>query len=396
MPAAPSSSIPAGLTSLDGARPLDLAECPGLLQRLAMVPDPRDRRGLRHGLVGVLAMCAAAVLAGARSATAIAEWAADADQRALAALGAGRDQLTGRWQVPCEATIRRVLMGVDADVFDTAVGAWCADRRRPPRPRRRRAIAVDGKTLRGSGADGRQAVHLLAAIDHADACVLAQRDVDGKTNEITVFQPLLDDVALTEVVVTADALHTQRAHAEYLVSRQADYLFVVKANQPALHDQLLGLPWRQIPVADRTREQLRGRIELRTLKVTTVAGLAFPHATQAVQVTRRVRKVGSRAWRTQIVYAVTSLTFQTAAPVHLADYLRGHWTIEALHHIRDVTYSEDASTARTGNLPRAMATLRNLAIGALRLTGHANIAAALRHHARDTARPLITLGILPP
>jgi hypothetical protein len=155
-----------------------------------MVPDPRGRRGRRHTLASVLALSAAAVLAGARSVTAIAEWATDATGPVLAALGVRRDPLTRRWQVPGEATIRRVLATVDGDRLDRAVGAWLADRLRPPGPRRRRAVAVDGKTLRGSARDGHQ-VHLLAALDHHDGAVLAQREVPAATNEIAEFQPLL-------------------------------------------------------------------------------------------------------------------------------------------------------------------------------------------------------------
>jgi predicted transposase YbfD/YdcC len=191
-------------------------------------------------------------------------------------------------------------------------------------------------------------------------------------------------------------MHTQRDHASFLIDRGADYLLVVKANQPALHAQLAGLPWRQIPVMDRTREHAHGRIEIRTLKVAAVAGLCFPHAAQAIQVTRRVRAPGSR-WRTVTVYAVTSLTLGTASPAQLAGWLRGHWKIEnRLHWVRDVTFSEDASHARTGSLPRVMASLRNLAIGALRLAGHPNLAAALRHTGRDPARPLTILGLAHP
>jgi predicted transposase YbfD/YdcC len=82
--------------------------------------------------------------------------------------------------------------------------------------------------------------------------------------------------------------------------------------------------------------------------------------------------------------------------VDLADWIRGHWAIEALHHIRDVTFAEDASHVRTGNTPRAMASLRNLAIGILRARGHRNIAAALRRNARDATRVLPLLGITSP
>jgi hypothetical protein len=93
------------------------------------------------------------------------------------------------------------------------------------------------------------------------------------------------------------------------------------------------------------------------------------------------------------VYAVTSLTAVHASPARLADYVRGHWGIEALHHIRDVTFAEDASQTRTDNAPRAMASLNNLAIGILRAHGDCNIAAALRRNARDPTRVLPLLGV---
>jgi hypothetical protein len=91
---------------------------------------------------------------------------------------------------------------------------------------------------------------------------------------------------------------------------------------------------------------------------------------------------------TAVVYAVTDLTFTQASPAQLADLLGGHWTIQnTLHWVRDVTFTEDASRVRTGTAPRAMATLGNLAIGALRLAGITNIAAGLRPIGRDPARP---------
>jgi hypothetical protein len=95
-----------------------------------------------------------------------------------------------------------------------------------------------------------------------------------------------------------------------------------------------------------------------------------------------------------VVFAVTSLTFEQASPARLADLLRGHWAIEALHHLRDVTFAEDASQLRTGSGPQVMACLRNLVIGVLCPAGPVNVAAALRRHARDPRRPLATLGII--
>lgn len=372
----------------------------GLLRYLAGLPDPRDRRGLRHELVGVLAVAVSAVLAGAKSFTAIGEWAADAPPHVLQALGIRPDPLTGVIVAPDEATVRRVLAAIDADALDAAVGAWLAaltaapaDANGPAARRLRRALGVDGKTLCGSGPAGAQ-VHLLAAMDHASHAVLGQVEVDGKSNEITAFQPLLDAMDLTAAVVTSDAMHTQRDHAEYLVGvKNAAYICIVKRNQPSLYRQLKALPWNQVPVQDETHNRGHGRYEIRRLQVLSSDRLDFPHAAQAIRLTRRVRNQKTKKWRTITVYAITSLTAVQAGPAELAQHIRGHWGIEALHHIRDVTYTEDASQVRTGNAPRAMASLRNLAIGILRHADRSNIAQALRHNARDALRPLALLGI---
>jgi predicted transposase YbfD/YdcC len=250
-------------------------QCRSLLCDLAQITDPRQRRGRRHALVGVLGIAVCAVLAGARSLAAIGEWAADAPGQVLAALGVRRDPWTGAFRPPAEATVRRVLARVDPDALDLVIGAWLAHHQPAPR-RPPRAVAVDGKTLRGSGHHAAP-VHLLAAMDHTTAAVLAQTDVDAATNEITRLRPLLERLDLAGQVVTADALHTQREHADWLVvHKHAAYLLIVKANQPTLHHQLTLLPWRDIPVADHTGDRGHGRVETRRLQVTTVAGLDFP------------------------------------------------------------------------------------------------------------------------
>jgi predicted transposase YbfD/YdcC len=199
---------------------------------------------------------------------------------------------------------------------------------------------------------------------------------------------------LVRVVVTCDALHTQRAHARYLLGRDAHYIVIVKRNQKSLFRQLKALPWREMPLNASRRESGHGRHEIRRIKVCTVDGLLFPGARQAIQVKRRrtCRKTGKTTITT--VYAVTSLSAHQASPTQLATLIRGHWAIESLHHVRDVTFAEDASQVRTGNAARAMATCRNLAIGALRLAGATNIASGLRHNARDPARPLTLLGLI--
>lgn len=383
MPALSSSPIDPALAQLVTAADTEGLSGTGLLAALAKVPDPRKRRGVRYRLDTILALAACAVLAGARSFTAIGDWVADTSTQVHAVLHAGAHR-------PCESTIRRTLQRLDGDRLDAVIGDWATAGTRPCTGTRR-AVAIDGKTLRGSGNATGDARHLLAAIDHHAGVVLGQVDVEGKTNEIPMFPLLCNTITdLTDVVVTADAMHCQKSHADYLVlERGAHYVLTAKANQPALHNQLKALPWKDIPVAHTSSGRAHGRVERRVVKVVTVsAGILFPHAHQAIQITRRTRKLTSKKWRTETVYAVTSLTAEQATPAELAGWVRGHWTVEnRLHWVRDVTYDEDHSQIRTGTGPRAMASLRNLALSVLRINGTTNIAQATRYHAWDPLRP---------
>ncbi|MGW2724036.1 transposase family protein [Streptomyces sp. NPDC001492] len=167
MPAASSSPIPAGLGQLAGSDPACPDELPGLLDRLRRLPDPRRLRGRRHPLSYVPALTACAVLAGAKSLTAIAEWAADAPGQLLLRCGAALRDPDRPYRAPSEATVRRVLQRVDGDALDAAISGWLtaradasrtADEDKHPRSGPvRAAVAVDGKSLRGAiRADGRR------------------------------------------------------------------------------------------------------------------------------------------------------------------------------------------------------------------------------------------------
>jgi predicted transposase YbfD/YdcC len=401
VPASASLSIAAVADRVGRVRlPDPVVIAPSLRIALAELSDPRKARGIRHGLVVVVTAAVCAVAAGARSFVAVAEWVADLPEQAAAALGVQQ-------RCPSESAIRRLLGRIEADEFDSVIGVFvqrlCAGGNRGGR---RRVLAVDGKTLRGSrhtDTDGQvPGRHLLAVIDQHTRVVLGQVGVDGKTNEISEFTPLLDTLPdLAGVVITADAMHTQRDHVEYLARRGAHWVLTVKANQPTLRRQLAGLPWRGIEPDHRSAETSHGRREIRTLKVVTVAaGIAFPGARQAIQITRRTRPVSARTgrrgtWHTETVYAITDLPPHQARPDELAAWIRGHWQIEnGLHWVRDMTFGEDMSRTYTGGGPQVMATLRNLVISLHRLAGATNIAAALRHHARDPIRPLHLLKII--
>jgi predicted transposase YbfD/YdcC len=387
----------------DGCGVTDSDRC-GLLEALAAVPDPRARRGVRYPFTAILAVAVCAMLGGARSFAAIGEWVGDLPADARARLG-----LSGR--IPGPVTIWRVLVGVDRAALEAAVGAWirarlgiaeaAARRPRGRRGRARRVLAVDGKAMRGTR-HGAEAVHLLGVLDHTRGVVLAQVDVDAKTNEIPLFSTVLDQIPdLTDVVVTADAMHAQSAHAEYLHTRGAHLLVTVKRNQPTLHARLKALPWTEVPIGHTANGRGHGRIEKRTLKAVTVpAGLGFPHAAQAIQIIRTSRPISKdtktkrnkRRPRRELIYAICTLTAEDAQPAELAAWAKGHWAIEnRLHWVRDVTLGEDLHQARTGSGPQVMAALRNLVISVLRFAGHTNIARALRHHARHPHRAISLL-----
>jgi predicted transposase YbfD/YdcC len=359
-----------------------------LVERLRLLPDPRRRRGVRHPFVAVLLVAASAVVAGARSYAAVGQWSANAPQHALARLGARVAGVLGVRVAPSAATIRRVIGLVCPGGLADLTGAD---------PAGSDSIAVDGKAARGSRHGTLPAAHLLAAMT-GDGRTVTQLRVPGKTNEITCFTALLTPYDLAGVTVTADALHTQRAHVRFLVEeKKAHYLLVVKANQPELHRTLRSLPWKDVTARRYDREAGHGRRETRVTRALTVTdlGLDFPHAVQAARILRYRTDLKTGTVSRQTIYAITDLTSQQASPQRLGKLARSQWTIEnRLHFVRDTAFAEDASKIRTGHGPENMATLRNLAINTLRQHGHHNIAAGLRHTSYEPfSRPLDLLGI---
>jgi len=408
-------------TAGDGETDVTLVD---LFDHFAVLDDPRDQRWIAHPAAVVLTLCAAAVVAGMRSFTATAGWIADTPPWLLHRLydRCGKSPLT-----PSKTTIWQVITHADAAAVDAAVGTWLAaradigvtidatdepDPQPDPRAKQccpagtaeqqsdrlapRTVLAVDGKRVRGAvDADG-NAPHLLAAATHEHGLVLAQIDVHHKTNEIPMFAPLLDTIAITGMLITADCLHTQRKHACYLHRRGADFIFCVKDNQPNLFAALDVLPWSDVAITHISTTRGHGRIETRTLQVMPAPpDLPFPHVKQVFLVERQVSDLSGAPLSNVAILGVTSMNADQGTSPLIAAAVRGQWGIEALHWIRDTVYREDDSTVRTKSGPRIMATLRNLAIGAIRLTGRNDIAEATRWATRDMERPFTILGLTP-
>lgn len=205
----------------------------GLLDYLTLLKDSRKKRGIRHSQVSILAVAICALLSGAKSFLALGEWAASLNQEMLKRLGCKYNDRLEKYVPPSEKTLRLALKRVDGDEVDDIIGQWLRSQSQD------RAVAVDGKTLRGSArADGKP-VHLVSAFLQHEKMVIGQRQVDRKSNEITAFKPLLEPLDLEGKIITADAMHTQVEHARFIVEdKKADYVFPVKQNQGNLFETI--------------------------------------------------------------------------------------------------------------------------------------------------------------
>lgn len=361
-----------------------------LMDRLSKIPDHRMPRGVRHLKISVLAISICAILSDAHHFAAIAEWAKRCTQNMLKRLGCRRNPRTNLYEPPSEPTIRRFLQKADGDAVDKSICGWLQSLAGKESP-----VAVDGKTLRGARQENGRQVHLLSAFLHDKGIVLAQRQVDSKTNEITTVPALLDNLDLEGRVVTLDAMHTQKETARYLVEeKRADYLLTVKDNQPTLKKDIEDLSLVDFPPQRQTLEKGHGRLEIRNIRTSTELNdyLDFPYVGQALCICREVLDLKTNKERKETVYVITSLSPEKADPSRLLELNRGHWSIEnRLHYVRDVTFNEDRSQIRTDHAPRLMAAFRNLAISLLNWFGCRNKAKTLREMA---TKPHLALSML--
>lgn len=367
-----------------------------LIEVFSDIADFRKSRGKRHPLSAILAMACCAMLCGYRSYSAIAEWGRNYGTALAQTLGFTHN-------TPCAATLHTIFRCLDREAFEAKLGAW-AERVVTTAPVASEApeiaMAVDGKTLRGSKKQGAPGTHLLSVLAHRIGLTLTQQAVAAKTNEIKEVETVFGQIVLTGRIVTMDALLTQRQVAQTIVEAGGDYVMIVKDNQPQLKADI-ELVFTLPPAGDR-QERARtvdvghGRIETRHL--TTSAALVgysdWPGLAQVFEVGRHVITKKTEKERGEVVYGVTSLSPERATPNRLLELVRGHWGIEnKLHWVRDVTFDEDRSQVRCGNIPHMMAALRNTAIGLLRGAGHTNIAAACRRLAAQPAQALALIGI---
>jgi predicted transposase YbfD/YdcC len=382
--------------------------CCDLLELFAGVADGRAGPGRDHPVAAVLALAAAAVVAGMKGYAAITGWVADVPPAILTDVYLRSGAAPA--PPPSKTTIWRVLTDADPGALDAAVGTWLMNLAgfTAPAPagpdaveeagsRALMQVRLDGKAIRGAkDADGTQ-VRLLAALvgpDAAASVVAAQAEVGKKTNEVPMAAVVLGQVDLAGKVVTADALHTVKATADHIHEHGGEFVLPVKENRRALFDALDALPWGQVPVAHTATDKGHGRITTRTIQVLPAPDdLPFPHVSQVFLIERYVTGLHGQPISAVAALGVASPKPGQADAAGLAGYVREQWSIESLHWIRDTLYQEDKSTVRTRSGPRIMAALRNLAIGALHLAGRHDTTEATRWAGRYIDRPFTILGL---
>jgi len=328
--------------------------------------DPRQDRGFNHNLLDMVGLALCGTIAGANN------W-ADVERFAVAHREWFEQFLELPNGIPSHDTFSRVFAKLDTAQFQQCLGRWVEQLQLNLAGE---TVAIDGKTLRGSHdrSAGQEALHVVNAwANHVNFC-LGQISIDSKANEIPAVRELLDVLNLKGAVVTADAMHCQKATAAKIIEREADYVLQVKENQPTLHaalaeefERYTENDYRDKQVRRSTKtERNRTRQETRTCLVAPAPARLKTHWTglQTIGLMHRVRQLPDGTESTELSYFISSL------PPRVRDHerhLRQHWRVEnTLHHTLDVTFTEDASRIRRGNGPEITSIFRRLALSILK------------------------------
>lgn len=323
-------------------------------------------RNFRHPLVNVLITAIVGVACGQRTFTAIADFAC------LQAAWFGRFlDLSGG--TPSEDTYRRVFEALDPEAFERSFSGWVASFCRLEAGE---VVAVDGKTVRNSGAKGERPLHLVSAWAAANGLVLGQVATEEKSNEIRAIPVLLESLSLDGCIVTTDAMGCQRNIAAVITDKGADYLLAVKDNQPTLHREIKEYfdSFRAGSLSDDAMQFVEesdkghGRLETRRCWTTPViewfedaAAWSCLGSFSMVESERTIREKTSSDTR----YYISSLPGNDAAKVLHAS--RAHWGVEnRLHWCLDVTFGEDKANVRLRTLAENFSVIRRLAMNAVR------------------------------
>lgn len=329
------------------------------MDALSGLIDPRKpSNGTRHDFQEILVMTIAAVLSDCDTMEDVVEWSRMHESwlRRFMMLKTG---------IPSEDTFLRIFRLLDPGCFEACFRRWVSQLVTSLSG----TVAVDGKTVRGSGSGGEQAIHMVSAFATNVGLVLGQEKVARKSNEITAIPKLLDALYLKGFLVSIDAMRCQKAIARQIATKKADYLLAVKGNQPgllqAIQDAFADQKDTVMHMAD--LDTGHGRIVAQRCSVLPAAGVVSEADWPGCSIIGRIdslRQVKGKASELEQRYYISS---RHLAPAELAQALRSHWTIEnQLHWVLDVTMREDAGTIRKDHAPENLSLLKKIILNILR------------------------------
>jgi predicted transposase YbfD/YdcC len=341
--------------------------------------DPRHTRNRKHLLVDITVLAVCAILCGCDGPTAMHRWASE-HQDWLAQF------LTLPNGIPSRDCIRRLLIALKPEAFQRCFQDWTANALTGDRTDGQRLVAIDGKTCRRThdAANELSALHLVSAWASEEGVALGQVATDSKSNEITAIPVLLEQITLSDTIVTIDAMGCQKDIVDQIVQGGGDCIIAVKKNQPNLYTAIESFFAEQIAsdFADvqyriyESREKGHGRIDERTYYLSKP-----PRAFAPAAAWPQIKAIGyAMRWTTHADGSETSevryyLSTRYVSGKRFAEAVRGHWGIEAMHWVLDVTFREDDSRTRERTLGNNLGWLRRVAVTLLK-----------RHPEKDSIR----------
>lgn len=330
-----------------------------LMDVLSGLADPRKpSNGTRHDFQEILVMTISAVLSDCDTMEDVVEW-------SRAHEGWLRQFMVLKNGIPSEDTFLRIFRLLDPKGFEACFRRWVSQ----VVTALSGTIAVDGKTVRGSGSGGEQAIHMVSAFATEVSLVLGQEKVASKSNEITAIPELLDALYIKGFLVSIDAMGCQKAIARQIVGKQADYLLAVKGNQPgllqAIQDAFADQQDAVMHIAD--LDTGHGRIVAQRCSVLPATGIVPEADWPGCAVIGRIDSLRQVKGKTSELEQRYYLSSRNLAPAELAQAVRAHWAIEnQLHWVLDVTMREDASTIRKDHAPENLSLLKKIVMNILR------------------------------
>lgn len=341
--------------------------------------DPRHTRNRKHQLVDIMVLAVCAIVCGCDGPTAMHRWAMER-QEWLALY------LTLANGIPSRDCIRRLLIAVKPEAFQRCFQAWIAQAIVSDNGGPDRLVAIDGKTCRGSHDAGKNLgpLHIVSAWASEEGIALGQVATAAKSNEITAIPQLLEQIDLSNTIVTIDAMGCQKDIVEQVVAGGGDCVIAVKENQPTLHDAIASFFAKHIERdfedlqyrVHETRDDRHGRIDERSYYITRTPRDFAPAAAwpkvKAIGYAMRWTKHADGHETSEVRYYIVT---RYLSGKRFAEAVRGHWSIESMHWVLDVTFREDDSRTRERTLGNNLSWLRRFAVTLLK-----------RHPADDSIR----------